>query len=115
MRNGIFLSLATIGILDSLYILYLEHFEGVCLAGSCTNVPAVFGLLWFATSPLAVERDKFRPAWTIAGLVGVVFLVSIELASGTFCPYCTIAHTAGLAMIAMTTLEKKAAIRFSDT
>jgi len=107
MGNSIFLALALIGLLNSIYVLFLKYFKGVCFTGTCTDVPAIFGLLWFASSPLALKYDKFKIVWSAAGIAGIAILVSIELAIGAFCPFCTLAHATGVAMIFILWLKTK--------
>jgi uncharacterized membrane protein len=102
MRSKLlFYFLAVAGILDSVYLLYLEYVRGVCLTGSCSDLPALFGLMWFTAAFFVIKRDKLKLLWQVSGVASIAVLVSIEVFGKFFCPYCTFAHILGLIMVVL--------------
>jgi len=101
MRSRLFYFLATAGILDSVYLLYLEYFRGVCFTGSCSDLPALLGLLWFTAAFFAMKHKKIKLVWQVSGVASIAVLVSIEVFGKFFCPYCTFAHILGLIMVVL--------------
>jgi uncharacterized membrane protein len=61
-----------------------------------TNVPvSAAGIVWFAISALLWTRSagRIQLAWSVIGLVTVLFLVYVEIVQlGAVCVWCTAAH-----------------------
>lgn len=61
-----------------------------------TGVPtSAAGIVWFAiAAALAVlHRRRLQIAWSVAGLLTVVYLVFVEIVQlGAICIWCTVAH-----------------------
>jgi uncharacterized membrane protein len=118
---------AVIGLTDSAYLTYLTfNPETSCPIGefsifSCNAViysqyahpygisVAVLGLGWFVIA-LGLILITLRNArlmrgvvvWSLLGAVGVAGFVYTEIfLLGSICPFCTIAHIAGLAILAL--------------
>ena len=117
------LALAAAGLVDALYLtaeslspqipLYCppEGFVSCVTITSSTfsrfaGVPvAVFGAVWFGLvlAIFAVDREGLNygliPLWGLAA-VGAAYLIFVELfIIHAICPYCTLAHVLGLAVI----------------
>jgi len=97
MRSKIFIILAAIGALYSLYLFYLE-LMGICL-GYCSEYPALLGFLWFALTPLTLKFIKIKKLWQVSGILGICSLVFIEIHHRAICPLCSFAHVLGLILI----------------
>jgi len=76
-----------------------------------TNVPtSAAGIVWFAISALLWTRraGRIQVAWSVAGMVTVLFLVYVEIVQlGAVCIWCTAAHVLVLLifLIALTTVN----------
>jgi uncharacterized membrane protein len=76
-----------------------------------TNVPtSAAGIVWFAISALLWTRraGRIQLAWSVAGMVTVLFLVYVEIVQlGAVCIWCTAAHVLVLLifLIALTTVN----------
>ena len=124
---------AVIGLTDSAYLTYLTfNPETSCPIGefsvfSCNAViysqyahvygisVAVLGLGWFVIALgliLITLRDarlmSAVVAWSLLGAVGVAGFVYTEIfLLGSICPFCTIAHLAGLAILAFSIADMR--------
>jgi len=118
---------ALVGLVDSAYLTYLSFSPPTsCPVGdfsifSCNEViyskyayvygvsVALLGLGWFiiACGLILIARRDERfmlglAAWSLLGAVGVAGFVYTEIfLLGSICPLCTIAHLAGLAILAL--------------
>ena len=101
MRAKIFSALAIVGAVYSLYLFYLEHFVGVCFTGYCSEYPALLGFLWFASTPFTLKSKIIKKLWQVSGVFGICYLVFTEFSRHFFCPFCTVAHVLGLALIGL--------------
>jgi uncharacterized membrane protein len=85
-----------------------SHFYGISVA--------MLGLGWFIIAlPLIVFTSRNARfiravvAWSLLGAVGVAGFVYTEMfLLGSICPLCTIAHVAGLAILALSTASMRA-------
>ncbi len=124
--DRITLALGVAGLLISGYLTLLHYDSSVplvCSAGSYVNcetvltspsatfagVPvAVWGVAWFA---IALALSKVRRAalvWTIAGTVGVMYLVFQEVGVvGKLCVWCTAVHVIIVAMLVVQSLDSR--------
>ncbi|MCX8172157.1 MAG: hypothetical protein N3D09_00895 [Archaeoglobaceae archaeon] len=107
--------LFTVGILDSSYLLY-EHYilytQPYCPVNSCLppDIPfpsfilSFLGLIWFLAGTLLfyVRRQKILiRIWQITGIAGATILLSYSVLINYFCPYCYLAHSLGIALVAI--------------
>jgi uncharacterized membrane protein len=132
-RTSFFAMLAfgVIGLLTSTYLTYLSMMPPTsCPIGefaflSCNEViystyakvfgvsVAVLGLDWFVVALglilLAQRSRRFRyslVAWSLLGTVGVTGFVYTEVfLVGALCPFCTIAHAMGIAVLILSLLS----------
>ncbi len=118
------LALGTAGLLISGYLTLL-HFDSsvplVCSAGSYVNcetvltspsatfagVPvAVWGVAWFAVALALARVRRAALAWTVAGTIGVMYLVFQEVGViGKLCAWCTAVHVIIVAMLVVRSLD----------
>jgi uncharacterized membrane protein len=125
---------ALVGLADSAYLTYLSFSPPTsCPVGdfsifSCDEViyskyayvygvsVALLGLIWFiiACGLILIARRDERfmrglVAWSLLGAVGVAGFVYTEIfLLGSFCLLCTIAHLAGLAILALSAASLRA-------
>ena len=118
---------ALVGLTDSAYLTYLTfNPETSCPVGefsifSCNEViysqyshpygisVAMLGLGWFVIALILILITSRNArlmrgvvAWSLLGAVGVAGSVYTEIfLLGSICPFCTIAHIAGLAILAL--------------
>lgn len=125
--------LGVIGLLTSLYLTYIHYFpaeSAICdLSKTVTcsavdkekystifKIPtAVLGMIWFMVLLLlntmayrtegAWRREVF--AWSIMGILFVVYFIGIEILIKTVCPFCTIVHLVVVATLILSTLIYK--------
>jgi len=106
----------TIGILDSVYLLY-EHYLlyslPYCPINSCipllelpfpSFILPLLGLLWLFLGTFLFYIGGYKPLlrfWQASGVFGVVVLFSYSLLIGYFCPYCYLAHACGLLLVVL--------------
>lgn len=129
-RSTLFFAMGTcnlVGLLVSLYLTFLSfNPPSSCPIGnfaffSCNEVlwskyshfygvsVALLGLIWFIIAAglllLTWRNERFVRivfAWSILGAAGVAAFVYTEIfLLGSVCPFCTIAHVSGLAILAL--------------
>ncbi|ADC64877.1 conserved hypothetical protein [Ferroglobus placidus DSM 10642] len=100
MKKLIFPLLA-VGLIDTLYLLYINFNQQICLVNACLSeynlLFSILGLAWFASGFFVILFDKksIKVAWAILGFAGIAFFVSLMVVESYFCPYCSLAHVVG--------------------
>jgi hypothetical protein len=87
---------SALGLAICLYFLYEYHYVGLCI-GHCNPNYYAFGSLWFASG--IVVRGWIVKAWSVVGILGIVYFVVLEILTG-FCLPCTTLHLIGITAIA---------------
>ncbi len=94
--------LLLIGLVDTLYLLYINLNQQLCLVDApCLSeynlLFSILGLIWFTAGffVILVEKRQVRVVWAILGFVGIAFFVSLMIIENYFCPYCSLAHVVG--------------------
>ncbi|MCS7121754.1 MAG: hypothetical protein NZ895_04035 [Archaeoglobaceae archaeon] len=101
------LSLALLGIADSTFLLIHGCFGEYCVfLPFDEKIPAILGLLWFLSTPLAFKLEKIRIFWQLLGILGIAILLVISIVFSYFCILCFLAHVIGLIMIVLSTKNR---------
>ncbi len=122
--------LGIMGLLVSIYLTYIHYFpaeSAICDLGetlTCSSVDknsystifkvpvAAFGVAWFAVllllNGMAYHKDSAWSrevlAWSVVGILFVIYFIAIEIMIKTLCPFCTLVHLAVIITLVLSSL-----------